>query len=157
MFCQEFWILNYTWLTWREVEEEFGGLEQAEKKHVVSLSTCQLSWRLWDIEALDKEKTINAKYTDPLRRVKMKCRLSVLRDFISCTCHSLPSRALQKCENSPCWSRSVNSLTSADVGCVIIRIHLHIRLLPWDVYHRERFDSVEYEFSSFYCVRKYKF
>lgn len=41
-----------------------------------------------------------------------------MTSLISCTCHSLSSSELQECENSLCWSRSVNSLMSADVSHV---------------------------------------
>lgn len=78
MYCQEFWILNYTWLTWSKEEEEFGGLGQAEKKHAVGspriLSTF-LKSRL-----RTKKRNLTKRIHQSLR-LKIKCELLLMMDF----------------------------------------------------------------------------
>lgn len=74
------------------MKEEFDGLRHAEKEHVVTKKP---------VNFRGKKQIINAKYIR-LPHLDIKCKLSVMRDFIACTCHSLPSQALQNRENSPC-------------------------------------------------------
>lgn len=75
----------------------------------------------------------------------VKGELCVMGDFISCTCQSLPSWALRKCANSPCWSRSVNSLMPADVCRVFVRKHHHVRSLPKHASYRGLIQSLKSE------------
>lgn len=58
-------------------------------------------WSHKPVSFPEEEKRMNAKHIQ-LPHLDIKCKLNVMRDLISCTCHSLPSRALQKCANSPC-------------------------------------------------------
>lgn len=140
MYCQEFWILNYTWLTWRRWSQSLVGCDRLKNetgsqlvpKPVNFPDVCE-TWALWRSKH---------RYMPQARAQR---RRSVMRDFISCTCHSLPSRALQNWENSPCWSRSVNSLMFADVCWVTVTKHLHITLLPWKRLKSETLSK------SFYC------
>lgn len=120
MYCQEFWILDYTWLTcegrrWKSLMDldRLGGWGE-KKEHVVTEKTCQLSWRQI------KNKCTNA-IPPPLARTRARCqpprRWGIW--FHAAVTH-FRLRVQQERENRPRWSRSVSSLVPADVCRVLV-------------------------------------